>query len=100
VNPLAWQVIAGVVYPGKWDDIHSYGNDVAVKCPRTRAQHDYPAGSVLSLVTRTQREDPRWFGAKIPGQVKSAEFVTVGAAGNGGPRYAYEAYTSKPLRRT
>jgi hypothetical protein len=30
------------------------------------------------LVTWQQREDPHWFGARIPGQPLSAEFVEVG----------------------
>jgi hypothetical protein len=76
-----------------------YGNDVAVSYARTHSQHDFPAGSILSFVTWTQMEDPRWFGAKIPSQVKSVEFVTVTAAGNGAPQYSYEAYTGNPLKK-
>ena len=63
-----------------------YGNDVAVRYARMNPQQDYPAGSVLSLVTWVQREDGHWFGAKIPGPVKSVEFVTVTAGPNNHPR--------------
>jgi len=54
-----------------------YGNNVALRYARTHAQHDYPRGSVLSLVTWTQEEESRWFGAKVGGKVKSVESVTV-----------------------
>ena len=54
-----------------------YGNDLAVES--ARAGRDlYADGSVLSLVTWTQREDPHWFGARIPGKVQSVEFETIG----------------------
>jgi hypothetical protein len=56
-------------------------------------------GSVLSLVTWTQRDDDRWFGAKIPDQVKSVEFVFVGVAADGRPLYSYQEYEGKPLKR-
>jgi hypothetical protein len=31
------------------------------------------------LVTWREREDPHWFGARIPGEMVSVEFVVVGA---------------------
>lgn len=43
------------------------GNDLAVEYARSHSQQGYPAGSVISLVTWTQREDPRWFGKGQPG---------------------------------
>jgi len=77
-----------------------YGNDVAVRYVRSDSRLDYPAGSVLSLVTWTQQEDVRWFGAKIPGQVKSVEFVSVTAGPNNQFSYSYEDYEGAPLLRT
>jgi hypothetical protein len=98
-NPLAWRVITSAV--GRNDGTMStlYGNDVAVNYARTHAQHNYPAGSVVSLVTWTQTEDSRWYGAKIPNQVKSVEFVTVNARGTEDSQYSYEAYIGNPLRK-
>ena len=77
-----------------------YGNDIAVQYARSNSQQDHPAGSVISLVTWTQRDDSRWFGAKIPSQVKSVEFVNVIEASNDQPSYSYESYTGSPLTRT
>jgi hypothetical protein len=36
---------------------------------------------VLALVTWAQRDDPHWFGARIPGVPQSVEFVSVAAGG-------------------
>jgi hypothetical protein len=77
-----------------------YGNDAAVRYARSNSQQDYPAGSVLSLVTWAQREDERWFGARIPGQMKSVEFVSVAAGSDGKPAYSYEIYEGAPLQKT
>src|ERR1700680_3811952 len=77
-----------------------YGNDVAVRYARSNAQQGYPPGSVLSLVTWTEQEDSRWFGAKIPGKVKSVEFVTVTAGPNNQSSYSYQSYEGSPLLRT
>jgi hypothetical protein len=98
-NPLQWQVITSAIDKNDTTMSTLYGNDVAVRYARANSQHDYPAGSALSLVTWTQRDDSRWFGAKIPDQVKSVEFVFVEAAAAGGASYAYQKYEGSPLKR-
>ena len=75
-----------------------YGNDAAVEHARMHLQHEFPVGSEISLVTWTQRADPRWFGARIPEQVKSVEFVTVVATPDGQPAFSYELYAGTPLK--
>ena len=76
-----------------------YGNDLAVRFARSGGR-DYPPGSVLSLVTWTKQDDDRWFGARIPGQVKSVEFVSASAGPNSESSYFYERYEGSPLTRT
>jgi cytochrome P460 len=98
VNPLRWNVITSEVSQKDSTMSTLYGNEQAVACARASSQHDYPAGAVLSLVTWTQREDPRWFGAKIPDQVSSVEFVTVGKGADDKPSYSYQAYGGTPLK--
>ena len=98
-NPLAWRVISSSIAPGNGTMSTLYGNDIAVDYARTHSQPDYPAGSVLSLVTWTQIEDSRWFGAKIPAQVKSVEFLTVRGADGGDPNFSYEGYSGSPLKK-
>jgi hypothetical protein len=97
-NPLQWKVITSML-----DTNHStmstlYGNDAAVQYARTHSQHDYPNGSSLSLVTWTQTEDSRWYGAKIPHQAKSVEFVFVQMGPDGRTSYSYQRYEGTPLK--
>ena len=74
---MEWKAITAVVDRGAGTTATLFGNDVAVSA--ARAGVAYPAGAVLGLVTWQQREDPHWFGARIPGQVVSVEFVEVGS---------------------
>lgn len=99
LNPLGAKVITS------WIDKRSstmstlYGNDLAVQYARANSRQSYPAGAVLSLVTWSQQEDPRWFGAKIPEKVRSVEFVTVGNAPDGRLRYSYGRFEGTPLKK-
>ena len=98
-NPLQWKIITS--WLNRRDSTMStlYGNDVAVQYARTNPDHNYPAGAVLSLVTWAQRDDPHWFGAKIPANVKTVEFLTISAPTTQ-PAYIYESYQGSPLKKT
>jgi Cytochrome P460 len=96
-NPLQWKVITSAVNQADSTMSTLYGNDIAVGYARANSQHSYPSGSVLSLVTWTQREDNRWFGAKIPDRVKSVEFVSVAAVADGRQSYLYQEYEGASL---
>jgi Haem-binding domain/Cytochrome P460 len=98
-NPLQWRVITSAIDDADSSMCTLYGNDVAVDYARKNPQRDYPAGSIVSLVTWNQRDDDRWFGARIPGQVKTVEFVVVGAATDGRPSYSYSRYQGASLAK-
>jgi hypothetical protein len=66
-----------------------------VQYARRNAEIQYPAGSVLSVVTWSQQEDPRWFGGNIPQRARAVEFVTVTGPGV----YSYERYEGSPLKK-
>ena len=51
---------------------------------------------MLSVVTWSQQEDPRWFGGNIPAKTKSVEFVSVGTGANA---YSYQRYEGSPLKK-
>jgi hypothetical protein len=73
---MEWKAITTVVDRGSGTTGTLFGNDAAVSA--ARAGVAYPSGAVLGLVTWQQREDPHWFGARIPGSVVSVEFVEAG----------------------
>jgi hypothetical protein len=88
-QPLGWNAITMYVDPKTRTTATLYGNDAAtqaVQASRTAATGAtsgpaYPPGAVLALVTWTQRDDPHWFGARIPDVPQSVEFVQVASSG-------------------
>lgn len=79
-NPLGWGVITMYVDRGAQTTAALYGNDAAVQASRDKSPQ-YGPGAALALVTWAQREDPHWFGARIPNTPQSVEFVEMGAGG-------------------
>ena len=97
-NPLQWRVVSMTVDRAEGTTSTLYGNDIAVEYARANPQGDYPVGSQLAVVTWTQLEDPRWFGAKIPASVKSIEFITAEKVVNGHSIFAYKKFGGNPLK--
>ena len=89
-QPLGWRPITMYVDPKTHTTATLYGDDSAInaeRASRTAATGGttppYPAGAVLSLITWTQRDDPHWFGGRIPDAPASVEFVRFAPAGQG-----------------
>ncbi len=98
-QPFSFWVIASSVDRPTSTMSTLYGNDIAVAHARKNPQGPYPAGAILSLVTWHQQSDFHWFGGRIPGPVKSVEYVTAIAPGGGQLSYAYDRYEGTPLSR-
>ena len=99
-NPLQWDVISSTLNPADHTLATISGNEKAVAHARHHASQEYPAGSVLAIITWSQQEDPRWFGGKIPGSVRSVEFLEVQAALDHEQTYLYSMYSGTPLRKS
>lgn len=84
-QPLGWGAITMYVDPSRRTTAMLYGDDAAMRSVNARGTGaqaaQYPAGAVLALITWAQRDDPHWFGARIPDAPLSVEFVQVGATG-------------------
>jgi hypothetical protein len=88
-QPLGWRAITMYVDPKTRTTATLYGNDAAIDGKDTRGRTPasgpqgtaYPAGAVLAVVTWAQRDDPHWFGARIPTAPLSIEFVSFAATG-------------------
>ena len=97
-QPLGWNAITMFVDPKTRTTATLYGNEGAMQAVQPRkepsAAPSYAAGSVLALVTWGQREDPHWFGARIPDAPYSVEFVQVTAAG---PVTSYRRFAGSGL---
>jgi hypothetical protein len=98
-NPLKWRIITSSIDPQASTMSTLYGNDTAVQYARSDSRHDYPPGSQIALVTWTRRDDPRYFGAKIPDHLKSIEFVSVTEL-PGETNITYQKFEGTPLAQT
>jgi hypothetical protein len=86
---IEWSAITMFVDPRSHATATLYGNDAAMQAVQAAGAPGaapgvtpaYPAGAVLALVTWAQRDDPHWFGARIPDVPQSVEFVQMTAAG-------------------
>jgi hypothetical protein len=94
-QPLSWNAITMYVDPATRTMATLYGNAAAMQAVRQRAESPaYSAGSVLALITWAQRDDPHWFGARIPDKPESVEFVEVGAPGS---QISYRRFAGESL---
>ena len=84
-RPLTDKVITSFVNTRDGTMSTLYGNDIAVKS--ARAGQAYPAGAIVSLVTWSQRDDPHWFGGRIPKALHSMEILSYDSAA--APSYVY-----------
>ena len=87
-QPLGWSAITMYVDPKSHTTATLYGNDTAMQTVHTQdtamgapKAPAYSEDAVLALVTWAQRDDPHWFGARIPDKPLSVELVQVAAAG-------------------
>lgn len=99
-NPLSWQLISSTLNRNGHTVSVFVGNEQAVGYARTNTAGDYPAGSVLCVVTWPQQEDPRWFGGNIPQKVRSVEFLEVQSGPGNTRNYLYSSYTGSPLAKS
>jgi hypothetical protein len=98
--PLEWRVIASTVDNRDSTMSTLFGNDAAVSYARTSSQYSYPPGAMLAVVCWYQQNDPHWFGGKIPGRVKSIEFVGVDSTSNQPPSYTYEKFAGASMKKS
>ena len=87
-QPLGWRAITMYVDPRTLTMATLYGDASAMQNMQASRSDlagqkapSYAPGAVLALVTWMQRDDPHWFGARIPAVPQSVEFVQVTAAG-------------------
>lgn len=79
-QPLGWRALTMYVDPNTRRTATLYGNDSAEQALERRDAAEarppgYPSGAVLALVTWAQRDDPHWFGGRIPDIPLKVEFV-------------------------
>ena len=104
-DPTQWRVITSSVDHAHGTMSTLYGNDAAVTVARSGNPPDQPTGMLIALVTWDQQEDKHWFGGRIPAQVHSIEFVSLGvtvdlaAHASSLSGQSYELWQGSPLQK-
>ncbi|MGA9670865.1 MAG: cytochrome P460 family protein [Terracidiphilus sp.] len=105
-QPLGWSAITMFVDQQRRITSTLYGNDAAMTAVHFREAGimdgfgpKYSRGAVLALVTWAQRDDPHWFGGRIPDAPLSVEFIEVADADGAGRyrRFAGEGLTETAM---
>jgi hypothetical protein len=81
-QPLGWRAITMYVDPKTLTTATLFGNDAAMQAvargdAMSERTPSYPLGAVLALVSWAQRDDPHWFGGRIPNTPLAVEYVQV-----------------------
>jgi hypothetical protein len=81
-RPSDWRAITMYVDPRSRTMAMLYGNDKAMESAKGGSTGGakgvaYPSGAILALVTWKQRDDPHWFGGRMPDAPLAVEFVGV-----------------------
>jgi hypothetical protein len=95
-HPLDGRVITSSIDRAQHTMSTLTGNDIAVDSARANTTA-YPEGAKLTLVTWYQRDDPHWFGARIPGTPKTVETVSITRAVDGQLTPSYQIFAGNPL---
>ena len=86
-RPLTGRLITNFVNRNEKTTSSLIGNDVATAS--ARSGKEYAAGSVITLVNWAQKADEHYFGAWMPGELRSVEVLKFGADGK--PSYTLYA---------
>lgn len=90
---MDYKVITSSINKKKGTMSTLYGNELALKASIADTGTIAP-GEVFALVTWKQQADDHWFGANIPGNLQSVEYVKTADAGN---KISYQRFEGKGL---
>ena len=91
--PLRGRLITSFVNPGAGTMSTLYGNRTAAH--NARSCETYSSGAILALVSWSQRDDPHWFGGRIPKEIAAVELLRFGPDG----KPDYVCYTGPKLTK-
>ena len=101
-EPLGWRPLTMYVDPKTRTTATLYWNSTAVQALGLRdaavaGPPEYPPGTLLALVTWAQRDDPHWFGGRIPDTPLKVEFVQTSSGSGAG---VYRLFEGRALAET
>lgn len=99
-NPLEQIAITSSIQTNKKTMSTLYGNKTAAIFARSLQEKNYPDKAILYQVTWEQKADSLWYGANLPGSLKSVEVLKFQKNSDTTNNLEYIYYTGSPLRRS
>lgn len=90
---MGYKVIASSINKKHGTMATLYGNQIALKTA-IAGTGNIVDGEIFALVTWKQQPDDHWFGANIPGNLQSVEFVKTSLGGN---NISYQKFDGKNM---
>ncbi|WP_300691273.1 hypothetical protein [Chryseobacterium sp.] len=98
-NAMNLHVVTSSINHKKQTMMTLYGNTSAMDDLKGNATKNENKEKILALVTWSQKDDPDWFGAKIPDHLLSVEVIRSTGTFSGNSGIQYQRYEGKELKK-
>ncbi|MGE8511133.1 MAG: hypothetical protein ACN6N7_00425 [Chryseobacterium culicis] len=98
-NAMNLKVVTSSINHKKQTMMTLYGNDSAIDELKDHPENNNHKERILALITWSQKEDPYWYGAKIPNHLLSVEIVKSKEPFSENSEILYQKYEGKELRK-
>jgi len=98
-NAMNLKVVTSSINHKKQTMMTLYGTDSAIDDLKDNAEKTEGKKRILALITWSQKEDPYWYGAKIPNNLLSVEIIKSQQPFSENSGIVYQKYEGKDLKK-
>ncbi|CAI8810719.1 hypothetical protein [Chryseobacterium sp. IT-36CA2] len=98
-NAMNLKVVTSSINHKKQTMMTLYGTDSAIDDLKDDAEKIKGKERILALITWSQKEDPYWYGAKIPNNLLSVEIIKSQQPFSENSQILYQKYEGKDLKK-
>lgn len=98
-NAMNLKVVSSSINHKKQTMMTLYGTDSAIDDLKDNAGKVESKERILALITWSQKEDPYWYGAKIPNNLLSVEIIKSQQPFSENSGIVYQKYEGKDLKK-
>lgn len=98
-NAMNLKVVTSSINHKKQTMITLYGTDSAINDLKDNLEKNEGKERILALITWSQKEDPYWYGAKIPNNLLSVEIIKSRQPFSENSEILYQKYEGKKLKK-
>ena len=98
-NAMNLKVVTSSINHKKQTMMTLYGTDSAINDLKDNVEKNEGKERILALITWSQKEDPYWYGAKIPNNLLSVEIIKSRQPFSENSEILYQKYEGKDLKK-